>query len=68
MVTFCTDFNSFIVDAAVLHVDNCLSCRRDFLIFQEPGKPAVNITSNNFTDTVRLNLYLLSMPISKVSY
>lgn len=29
------------------------SCRRDFLIFQEPGKPAVNITGNNFKDKVR---------------
>ncbi|XP_035530976.1 OTU domain-containing protein 4 [Morone saxatilis] len=28
--------------------------RRDFLIFQEPGKPAVNITDNNFKDKVRL--------------
>ncbi|XP_016537105.1 OTU domain-containing protein 4 isoform X2 [Poecilia formosa] len=28
--------------------------KRDFLIFQEPGKPAVNITDNNFKDKVRL--------------
>ena len=28
-------------------------CRRDFMIFQEPGKPAVNITDNNFKDKVR---------------
>lgn len=28
--------------------------KRDFLIFQEPGKPAVNITSNDFTDRVLL--------------
>lgn len=30
--------------------------RRDFLIFQEPGKPPVNITDKNFKDKVRLNL------------
>nr|XP_040037874.1 OTU domain-containing protein 4 [Gasterosteus aculeatus aculeatus] len=28
--------------------------KRDFFIFQEPGKPAVNITDNNFKDTVQL--------------
>lgn len=28
--------------------------KRDFLIFQEPGKAAVNITGNNFKDTVLL--------------
>ncbi|GAA6228378.1 OTU domain-containing protein 4 [Lates japonicus] len=28
--------------------------KRDFLIFQEPGKPPVNITANNFKDKVRL--------------
>uniref|UniRef100_A0A3Q2FYA2 ubiquitinyl hydrolase 1 n=1 Tax=Cyprinodon variegatus TaxID=28743 RepID=A0A3Q2FYA2_CYPVA len=28
--------------------------KRDFLIYQEPGKPAVNITDNNFKDKVRL--------------
>ncbi|XP_068163687.1 OTU domain-containing protein 4 [Antennarius striatus] len=28
--------------------------RRDFLIFQEPGKPAVNITGNNFKEKVLL--------------
>ncbi|XP_071370724.1 OTU domain-containing protein 4-like, partial [Centroberyx affinis] len=28
--------------------------KRDFLIFQEPGKPAVNITAKNFKDTVQL--------------
>ncbi|XP_031707091.1 OTU domain-containing protein 4 [Anarrhichthys ocellatus] len=28
--------------------------KRDFLIFQEAGKPAVNITDNNFKDKVRL--------------
>ncbi|KAM9836872.1 OTU domain-containing protein 4 [Aulostomus maculatus] len=28
--------------------------RRDFLIFQEPGKPAVNITGNNFREQVKL--------------
>ncbi|KAF3837497.1 hypothetical protein F7725_004961 [Dissostichus mawsoni] len=28
--------------------------KRDFLIFQEPGKQAVNITDNNFKDKVRL--------------
>ncbi|XP_024866933.1 OTU domain-containing protein 4, partial [Kryptolebias marmoratus] len=28
--------------------------RRDFEIFQEPGKPAVNITVNNFKDKVQL--------------
>ncbi|XP_068612145.1 OTU domain-containing protein 4 [Brachionichthys hirsutus] len=28
--------------------------RRDFLIFQEPGKPAVNITGNNFEEKVLL--------------
>ncbi|KAG7461726.1 hypothetical protein MATL_G00194190 [Megalops atlanticus] len=28
--------------------------RHDFIIFQEPGKPPVNITENNFTDKVRL--------------
>lgn len=28
-------------------------CRKDFMIFQEPGKPAVNITDNNFKDKVR---------------
>uniref|UniRef100_UPI003AB0E691 uncharacterized protein n=1 Tax=Centroberyx gerrardi TaxID=166262 RepID=UPI003AB0E691 len=28
--------------------------KRDFLIFQDPGKPAVNITAKNFKDTVQL--------------
>ncbi|TNN25721.1 OTU domain-containing protein 4 [Liparis tanakae] len=28
--------------------------KRDFLIFQEPGKPAVHITDNHFQDKVRL--------------
>ncbi|XP_062414626.1 OTU domain-containing protein 4 isoform X2 [Pungitius pungitius] len=28
--------------------------KRDFFIFQEPGKPAVNITDNNFKDKVQL--------------
>ncbi|KAM8747425.1 OTU domain-containing protein 4 isoform 1-T1 [Acanthopagrus schlegelii] len=28
--------------------------KRDFLIFQEPGKPAVNITDNSFKDKVQL--------------
>ncbi|KAJ4949096.1 hypothetical protein JOQ06_020614, partial [Pogonophryne albipinna] len=28
--------------------------KRDFMIFQEPGKQAVNITDNNFKDKVRL--------------
>ncbi|KAM8898513.1 LOW QUALITY PROTEIN: OTU domain-containing protein 4 [Spinachia spinachia] len=28
--------------------------KRDFFIFQEPGKPAVNITDNNFRDKVQL--------------
>ncbi|XP_034413606.1 OTU domain-containing protein 4 [Cyclopterus lumpus] len=28
--------------------------KRDFLIFQEPGKPAVHITDNDFKDKVRL--------------
>ncbi|XP_029938033.1 OTU domain-containing protein 4-like isoform X1 [Salarias fasciatus] len=28
--------------------------KRDFLIFQEPGKPAVSITDNNFKDKVQL--------------
>ncbi|XP_036407765.1 OTU domain-containing protein 4 [Megalops cyprinoides] len=28
--------------------------RHDFIIFQEPGKPPVNITENNYTDKVRL--------------
>ncbi|KAE8279409.1 OTU domain-containing protein 4 [Larimichthys crocea] len=45
--------------------------KRDFLIFQEPGKPAVNITDNNFKDKVRLcflngNHYDSVYPISRV--
>ncbi|CAL8241278.1 unnamed protein product [Merluccius merluccius] len=28
--------------------------KRDFMIFQEPGKPAVNITANRFKDQVQL--------------
>uniref|UniRef100_A0AAQ4QJT5 ubiquitinyl hydrolase 1 n=1 Tax=Gasterosteus aculeatus aculeatus TaxID=481459 RepID=A0AAQ4QJT5_GASAC len=32
--------------------------KRDFFIFQEPGKPAVNITDNNFKDTVRRLCFL----------
>uniref|UniRef100_A0A3Q1G7W1 ubiquitinyl hydrolase 1 n=1 Tax=Acanthochromis polyacanthus TaxID=80966 RepID=A0A3Q1G7W1_9TELE len=45
--------------------------KRDFLIFQEPGKPAVNITDNNFKDKVRLcflngNHYDSVYPISHI--
>nr|XP_054603330.1 OTU domain-containing protein 4 isoform X2 [Nothobranchius furzeri] len=45
--------------------------KRDFEIFQEPGKPAVNITDNNFKDKVRLcflngNHYDSVYPISHV--
>ncbi|CAF92704.1 unnamed protein product, partial [Tetraodon nigroviridis] len=45
--------------------------KRDFLIFQEPGKPAVNITDNNFKDKVQLcfmngNHYDSVYPISRV--
>ncbi|XP_073331084.1 OTU domain-containing protein 4 [Pagrus major] len=45
--------------------------QRDFLIFQEAGKPAVNITDNNFKDKVRLcflngNHYDSVYPISHV--
>ncbi|XP_076581054.1 OTU domain-containing protein 4 [Chaetodon auriga] len=45
--------------------------KRDFVIYQEPGKPAVNITDNNFKDKVRLcflngNHYDSVYPISHV--
>ncbi|XP_040887506.1 OTU domain-containing protein 4 [Toxotes jaculatrix] len=45
--------------------------KRDFLIFQEPGKPAVNITDNNFKDKVQLcflngNHYDSVYPISRI--
>ncbi|XP_070848987.1 OTU domain-containing protein 4 [Chaetodon trifascialis] len=45
--------------------------KRDFLIYQEPGKEAVNITDNNFKDKVRLcflngNHYDSVYPISHV--
>ncbi|KAM4564363.1 OTU domain-containing protein 4 isoform 3-T4 [Fundulus diaphanus] len=45
--------------------------KRDFLIFQEPGKPAVNITANNFKDEVRLcflngNHYDSVYPVSRI--
>ncbi|KAF0028988.1 hypothetical protein F2P81_018093 [Scophthalmus maximus] len=45
--------------------------KRDFLIFQEPGKPPVNITDNNFKDKVRLcflngNHYDSVYPISHI--
>lgn len=45
--------------------------KRDFLIFQEPGKPAVNITDNNFKDKVRLcflngNHYDSVYPVSHI--
>uniref|UniRef100_A0A3P9BP77 ubiquitinyl hydrolase 1 n=1 Tax=Maylandia zebra TaxID=106582 RepID=A0A3P9BP77_9CICH len=45
--------------------------KRDFLIFQEPGKPAVNITGNNFKDKVQLcflngNHYDSVYPISRI--
>ncbi|XP_072314742.1 OTU domain-containing protein 4 [Eucyclogobius newberryi] len=45
--------------------------KRDFWIFQEPGKAAVNITANNFRDTVQLcflngNHYDSVYPISRV--
>uniref|UniRef100_A0AAQ6ADV9 ubiquitinyl hydrolase 1 n=1 Tax=Amphiprion ocellaris TaxID=80972 RepID=A0AAQ6ADV9_AMPOC len=45
--------------------------KSDFLIFQEPGKPAVNITDNNFKDKVRLcflngNHYDSVYPISHI--
>ncbi|XP_070786275.1 OTU domain-containing protein 4 [Enoplosus armatus] len=45
--------------------------KRDFQIFQEPGKPAVNITDNNFKDKVRLcflngNHYDSVYPISHI--
>uniref|UniRef100_A0A3B5AEY8 ubiquitinyl hydrolase 1 n=1 Tax=Stegastes partitus TaxID=144197 RepID=A0A3B5AEY8_9TELE len=45
--------------------------RRDFLIFQEPGKPAVNITDNNFKDKVQLcflngNHYDSVYPVSHI--
>uniref|UniRef100_A0A3Q3LAJ3 ubiquitinyl hydrolase 1 n=1 Tax=Mastacembelus armatus TaxID=205130 RepID=A0A3Q3LAJ3_9TELE len=45
--------------------------KRDFEIYQEPGKPAVNITDNNFKDKVRLcflngNHYDSVYPISHI--
>ncbi|XP_029931658.1 OTU domain-containing protein 4 [Myripristis murdjan] len=45
--------------------------KRDFFIFQEPGKPAINITDKNFKDTVQLcflngNHYDSVYPISHV--
>uniref|UniRef100_A0A3B3IKA9 ubiquitinyl hydrolase 1 n=1 Tax=Oryzias latipes TaxID=8090 RepID=A0A3B3IKA9_ORYLA len=45
--------------------------KRDFLIFQEPGKPAVNITDNNFKEKVQLcflngNHYDSVYPISHI--
>uniref|UniRef100_UPI0037E9478D OTU domain-containing protein 4 n=1 Tax=Semicossyphus pulcher TaxID=241346 RepID=UPI0037E9478D len=45
--------------------------KRDFQIFQDPGKPAVNITDNNFKDKVRLcflngNHYDSVYPISHI--
>ncbi|KAK9525070.1 hypothetical protein VZT92_017413 [Zoarces viviparus] len=45
--------------------------KRDFLIFQEAGKPAVNITDNNFKDKVRLcflngNHYDSVYPVSHI--
>ncbi|KAM9335206.1 OTU domain-containing protein 4 [Symphorus nematophorus] len=45
--------------------------KRDFVIYQEPGKPAVNITDNNFKDKVRLcflngNHYDSVYPISRI--
>uniref|UniRef100_A0A674M9N3 ubiquitinyl hydrolase 1 n=1 Tax=Takifugu rubripes TaxID=31033 RepID=A0A674M9N3_TAKRU len=45
--------------------------KRDFLIFQEPGKPAVNITDKNFPDKVLLcfmngNHYDSVYPISRI--
>nr|XP_020442306.1 OTU domain-containing protein 4 [Monopterus albus] len=46
--------------------------KRDFVIYQEPGKPAVNITDNNFKDKVQLcflnrNHYDSVYPISHIS-
>ncbi|CAJ1085750.1 OTU domain-containing protein 4 isoform X2 [Xyrichtys novacula] len=45
--------------------------KRDFQIFQEPGRPAVNITDNNFKDKVRLcflngNHYDSVYPVSRI--
>uniref|UniRef100_A0A3B3CUX8 ubiquitinyl hydrolase 1 n=1 Tax=Oryzias melastigma TaxID=30732 RepID=A0A3B3CUX8_ORYME len=45
--------------------------KRDFLIFQEPGKPAVHITDNDFKDKVRLcflngNHYDSVYPVSHI--
>ncbi|KAM3590761.1 uncharacterized protein V6R79_016189 [Siganus canaliculatus] len=45
--------------------------KRDFLIYQEPGKQAVNITDNNFKDQVRLcflngNHYDSVYPVSHI--
>ncbi|CAL8326004.1 unnamed protein product [Lota lota] len=45
--------------------------KRDFLIFQEPGKPAVNITANGFEDQVQLcflngNHYDSVYPVSHI--
>lgn len=45
--------------------------KRDFLIFQEPGRPAVSITANNFKDKVQLcflngNHYDCVYPISRI--
>ncbi|CAB1440198.1 unnamed protein product [Pleuronectes platessa] len=45
--------------------------KKDFQIFQEPGKPPVNITDNNFKDKVRLcflngNHYDSVYPISRI--
>ncbi|XP_074518247.1 OTU domain-containing protein 4 [Halichoeres trimaculatus] len=45
--------------------------KRDFEIFQEPGRPAVNITENNFKDKVRLcflngNHYDSVYPVSRI--
>ncbi|XP_013859539.1 OTU domain-containing protein 4 [Austrofundulus limnaeus] len=45
--------------------------KRDFQIFQEPGRPAVNITDNNFKDKVQLcflngNHYDSVYPINRI--
>uniref|UniRef100_A0A665TAC2 Uncharacterized protein n=1 Tax=Echeneis naucrates TaxID=173247 RepID=A0A665TAC2_ECHNA len=46
-------------------------CRRDFLIYQDPGKPPVHITDNKFKDKVQLcflngNHYDSIYPISQI--
>ena len=41
--------------SALIFFSFFVSIRRDFLIFQDPGKPAVQITDNKFKDKVKQN-------------